>query len=298
MRETIIHFFNQTIVMKYTLPHGGVDKSVWTTLDNDYCFSHSTDEDVAKIIYESIVNYAFNDDEIAAEEDLNILQREAIASRLRFEESDENPTKERYGFYGEVLFNTLLRAKCRTTPIIAKGFFYDPLRPGENYGYDSFHIVKTANVTRLWFGEVKFHQSYQSAVDSVFEKIGEALSNDYLRTNLLAIVPKKHDLNIDDETVNGLINRLRRNPKVSIASLYEEFQLRLIYPVFIICNSLREYDTTIAHMINYINQQTIERQDLDIPVDVFFMFLPIGDAKKIKQTVIEWIESNQQPTLL
>ena len=162
----------------------------------------------------------------------------------------------------------------------------------------AFHIVKTTNVTRLWFGEVKFHQSYQSAVDSVFEKIGEALSNDYLRTNLLAIVPKKRDLNIDDETVNGIINRLRRDPKVSIASLHEEFQLRLMYPVFIICNSLREYDTTIDHMINYINQQTIERQDLDIPVDVFFMFLPIGDAKRIKQTVIEWIESNQQLTLL
>ena len=105
-------------------------------------------------------------------------------------------------------------------------------------------------------------------------------------------------MNIDDETVNGIINRLRRDPKVSIASLHEEFQLRLMYPVFIICNSLREYDTTIDHMINYINQQTIERQDLDIPVDVFFMFLPIGDAKRIKQTVIEWIESNQQLTLL
>lgn len=297
MRESIIQFFKKTIVKQYTLPHGEVGKSVWTTVDNDVCFSRTNDEDVAKIIYESIIDYTFNDDEIAETEDLSVLQREAIITRLRYEE-EENPIRERYGFYGEVLFNMLLRAKLRTTPIIAKGFFYDILRPGENHGYDSFHIIKSGDATSLWFGEVKFHQSYQSAVDSVFDKIGEALSNDYLQKNLLAILPKRRDLNIDDETVNGIIHRLRQDPKTSIAALREEFNLRLMYPVFIVCNSLRDYDTTIAQMMSYINGKTIERLELDIPVDIFFMFLPIGDAKTIKQTVIEWIESNQQLTLL
>lgn len=297
MREAIIQFFKQTIVKKYTLPHGEVGKSVWTTVDNDVCFSHTRDEDIAKIIYESIIDYTFNDDEIAESTDLNVLQREAIITRLRYEEED-NSIRERYGFYGEVLFNMLLRAKLRTTPIIAKGYFYDILRPGENHGYDSFHIIKSGDTTNLWFGEVKFHQRYQDAVDGVFDKIGDALSNDYLQNNLLAILPKRRDLNIDNETVNGIINRLRQNPKTSIASLHEEFSLRLMYPVFIVCNSLRDYDSTIAHMMNYINGMTVEWKALDVPVDVFFIFLPIGDAKTIKQTVIEWIESDQQLTLL
>ena len=226
MRDSIIQFFKNTIAFKYTLPYGNIEKSIYTTIDNDFCFSNSNNDDFAKIIYESIVDYCFNEADFNDSENLNDLQIEAISQRLRFEDEDSDTTKEKYGFYGEVIFNLMLRVLFKTTPIIAKGYFYDILKPEENKGYDSFHLTKTQRSTCLWFGEVKFHQSYKTAVDSVFKNIENAISNDYFRKNLLAITPRRANLNISDDTINNLLNQLRHSPKTSIEELQSEFSLK------------------------------------------------------------------------
>ena len=268
---------------QYTLPHDAIDKSDWTTIEHDFCYSHTSDDDIAKIIYESIIDYAFNDSEIEEEQNLNDLQKEAIRTRIRFEEGDANAAQEKYGLYGEVIFNILLRVIFSTTPIIAKGYFYDILKPEENKGYDSFHIIKTEKSTGLWFGEMKFHQRYTSAIDSVYKNIQKALSNDYFRRNLLALLPKKHDLNIDNDTVKGIIKDLRANPEVNISDLRNKYNLKLVYPICIMCNM----DT---HPLASIS--------IDVPIEIFFMLLPIDNAKNIKQTIIQWISSSQPLTLL
>ena len=67
--------------------------------------------------------------------------------------------------------NLILQLNFGTNSIIAKGYFYDILAPSENKGFDSFHIIETDNQLQLWFGEVKFHQTYQSALTSIFANI-------------------------------------------------------------------------------------------------------------------------------
>lgn len=299
MRVSIVELFKKVVLFQYDLPHGNVGKSNWTTIDNDKCYASTSDAKMAQIIYESIIDYAFNDDEISESKNLNELQREAIRTRVRFETQDLDATKERYGLYGEVLFNVLLCALYDTAPIIAKGYFYDILHPEENKGYDSFHVVKTPKSTGLWFGEMKFHQSYRTAIDSVFANIGKALSNDYFRTNLLAFLPKKNDLNDkNDEQVKGIIADLRRNPDINISDLQHKYNLKLIYPICIMCNKETDYDSTIAMMIDYINAHPLEPFHIDVPLEIFFILLPIDDAKAVKKQVIGWIESNQPLTLL
>lgn len=299
MRASIVEFFRKVVLFQYDLPHREVGKSNWTTIDNDKCYASTSDAEMAQIIYESIIDYAFNEDEIRESENLNELQIEAIRTRVRFEALDLDATKERYGLYGEVLFNVLLCVLYDTIPIIAKGYFYDILHPEENKGYDSFHIVKTPKSTGLWFGEMKFHQSYRTAIDSVFANIGKALSNDYFRTNLLAFLPKKNDLNVkNDEEVKGIIADLRHNPDIKITDLKQRYNLKLIYPICIMCNKITDYDSTIAQMIDYINEHPLTSFSIEIPLEIFFILLPIDDAKNIKKQVIEWIDSSQPLTLL
>ena len=297
MRQSIINLFQNTVGFKYTLPHGSIEKSIYTTIDNDYCYSSYDDNKLAEIIYNTLIDYAFNDNEISG--DLNDLQTEAIVTRMRIEEKDSDKTQEKYGFFGEVLLNLFLRICFKTTPIIAKGYFYNNLKPEEPKGYDSYHLIKTDKGISLWFGEVKFHQSYSTALKSVFDNIEKAISNDYFRNNLLAILPKKNDLNIQDTTIDEVIQYLKKQPKTTIESLISNFSLKLVYPVFIICNSITDYDHTISLIIDEIKSNYSGKSlSIGVDYDLFFILMPISDVKQTKTQVLQWIKSKQPLTLL
>lgn len=297
MRQSVIDLFKNTVVLNYSLPHGSIEKSIYTTKNNDYCYTSNDDSKLAEIIHNALIDYAFNDNEIYG--DLNDLQTEAIVTRMRIEEKDSDKTQEKYGFFGEVLLNLFLRICFKTTPIIAKGYFYNNLKPEEPKGYDSYHLIQTEKTTGLWFGEVKFHQSYSTALKSVFENIEKAISNDYFRGNLLAILPEKNNLNIHDTIIDAVIQYLKKQPKTTIASLISNFDLKLVYPIFIICNSITDYDNTISLIIEEIKSKYSGKSlNIGVDYDLFFILMPITDVKQTKTQVLQWIKSNQPLTLL
>jgi hypothetical protein len=298
MRQSIIDLFQQVIVFKYTLPHENIDKSEYTSANLvDYCYSSSSNEQLAEIIYNSIIDYAFNENEIT--ENLDKLLVEALVTRLRMEEDDTDPVQEKYGFFGEVLLNLFLHIFFSTTPIIAKGYFYDILKPEEPKGYDSYHLIETPNNLELWFGEVKFHQKYKSALNSVFKNIEKAISDNYFQKNLLALLPHKNNLNVHQTSINGIIEFLRANPKTTIESLVNQFNLKLIYPIFIICNSETNYETTISSIVSEIkSKHSGKNLNIGINYELFFLLMPIDDVKSTKLKVLQWIKSQKQLTLL
>lgn len=160
-------------------------------------------------------------------------------------------------------------------------------------------MVDIPSETQLWFGEVKFHQSYTSAVDSVYSNIEKAISDDYFRKNLLALTPKKRDLETSSSTIIEIINKLRKHPKQSIVNLCADHNIKLVYPIFILCNTLKDYDKTISSLINRIKEKYSDKKlDIGIDYDLFFLILPVTCVKTIKQDVLKWIRSKEPLTLL
>lgn len=297
MRESIINLLKNTVILKYRLPNGDIERCIHST-QNDYCYMSQNDTDISRIIYNSLIDYAFNENDMTEDsfEDLHI---EALTQRIRFDEDDDDEVQLKYGFFGEVLLNLILRIFFDTNAIIAKGYFYDILKPEEFKGYDSYHLIDLPSETQLWFGEVKFHQSYTSAVDSVYSNIEKAISDDYFRKNLLALTPKKRDLETSNPTILGVINKLRKQPKQSIINLCADYNLKLVYPIFILCNSLKDYDKTISSLINRIKEKYSDKKfDIGIDYDLFFLILPVTCVKTIKQDVLKWIRSREPLTLL
>lgn len=92
----------------------------------------------------------------------------------------DNDANTKAGFFGEVLLCTILKALYGKDSFISRGRFFDPLENFETKGYDSYHIFNNSGQIELWFGEVKFHESHNSAIISVMENIDKALSTDYL----------------------------------------------------------------------------------------------------------------------
>ena len=128
MREALKNAVQSAILFECQLPHqeSGLGKSCLSS-QNDICFNNTDPQEIAKVIYNGIVEFALNEYEINYD-DLEREQRRAILSRIRYNPTADNSAKLKYGFYGEVLLDLILRVFLQTSVVAARGYFYSPLK--------------------------------------------------------------------------------------------------------------------------------------------------------------------------
>lgn len=299
MRQSLQNLIHNTIIYRYDLPNntlGIVQTSHSTT--NDKCFSIANDENLSEIIYNSIIEYAFDEFEISRGE-LDSLMTTAIRTKMRYSPADNIETKTKYGFFGEVILYCTLVEMFNAHPIISRGQFFNILERGEPKGYDSYHLIEINNNVELWFGEAKFHANYKQGINDVFKNINKALSNKYLEDNILAINSRKHALNVLGSNIEPILNAWESNPNIVISDELARFNMRLVYPILILYQKNLEdgYDLNIQKVVEHINSKIKEEPSLSLEYSLFFIFIPVKTAKEIKQRVIEWIDS-KKPLML
>jgi hypothetical protein len=96
MRESIQTLIKNSIFVECTLPNTeyAICKTKYTTAE-DFCLNKRSDEDVAKIIYNNVVEYAIGEFDINYENLDEELCR-AIAENLKFDEEAKHVTQLRY----------------------------------------------------------------------------------------------------------------------------------------------------------------------------------------------------------
>ena len=304
MRASIQNLIKNSIFIECTLPNTehSICKTKYTTAE-DFCLTKNSDESIAQIIYNNIVEYAIGEFDI----DYNNLDEElcrAIAENLKFDEEANHTSKLRYGFYGEVLLYSLLVNLFSTDVLISKGYFYSPLEKGEPKGFDAYHLVQHDNKVELWFGEAKFRNDYKKPIDEVLSNFAKTTSEGYFRDNVLAIVKEKH--NISNGV--GIIDKLtpitqtwKKNISINIAEELEKNNADLVYPIMIAYQQPKrcDYYDGIKKCIDHIEERFNTGKftiNASFPIKVFFMFFPVDDVKKIKEQVIKWI-SDKEPLI-
>lgn len=254
MRKELKNAVQSAILFECRLPHqeSGIDKSCLSS-QNDICFNHSSPQDVAKVIYNGIVEFAVNEFEIDYD-NLELEQRRVILSRIRYNHDADDSTKLKYGFYGEVLLDLILRVFLRTSVVVARGYFYSPIENSEPKGFDAFHLMNRDGNIELWFGEAKFYLKYNDAITKVMEKLATSLSDKYLNTNLIAIINQQNHLSVKNTRFEDLLNAWYTNPNVNLAHEMRSRGIRLIYPVFIAYEKTGSdtYHESIKKCINHI----------------------------------------------
>jgi len=274
MRKELYDLIENSIVYRYDLPnhHLGIDRSIFSNVD-DKCFSAISNDSLAEIIYNSIVEYSFNEFDIAGK-DYEKLHTVALKTKLKYNPDAEETTKISYWFHGETILYCMLYAKLNAKPIISRGYFYNPLESAETKGYDSYHLIEKNGVTELWFGEVKFRNTHSSGIKSALESIEKAISDDYLSSNFLAITNHKNNLNISGSKVETIISQWEDNPIVDIIEEIKTHDIKLIYPIIILYDeSPRGYDKSVENAVKYIEERYEQKDfDLSIPFSIYFIW--------------------------
>lgn len=291
MRKSLEILVKETIKFEFKLPCGYIQKSICSN-QTDKCFSSDSPINVSKIIYNGIIEFAKNEFEIDYTK-LDLEQRKALKRSIRCNSEATDSVKQKYGFYGEVLLDLVLRAYMGTQVFISKGYFYSPLENGEAKGYDVFHLIQKEEKVQLWFGEAKFYQNYKEALDKILDNLENALSDKYLNRNLLAILDEQeHATNIPIK-IKKIFEKWEQNPDINLANEISTENIKLIYPIFVAFDKKnKNYNTIISECITYFNQGFIDKKikiSSSFEYSLFFILLPLDKVKEIKGAVIEWI---------
>lgn len=296
MRQQLDDLLSSTVGLMYTLPqvNGSIPKITVST-QNDECYRViSSDAELAKVIYNGIIDYSFEETQIDLTK-LDLIQRIALITKLKFTTTDSMERQLNYGFYGEVLLFLLLQKFHNVDTFISRGHFYYPLENSETKGYDTYQmILKPTGETELWFGEVKFHQDFRTGVTQILNKINKSLNDEYFRTNVLAMEDFESFVN-PNVTITPLLNAFRENPDVNLAALAHEYGFSFVYPMLVVFDDAnKSYDEIIKDVVRYTNERwTNLNINFSLRYSLFFMLLPVKVVKDIKMQVRSWILSKE-----
>lgn len=288
MRESLKKLIDKTIIYKYSLPNN-TDKIDPVNLSNhkDDCYDYSNDNDLIELIYNSIIEYSFNEFDLTKKDYLSI----ALQTKMRYNEYDTQSTKLKYGFFGEVLLYSFLHHIYKANPLISRGYFFNPLEKSETKGYDSYHLIENDGVVELWFGEVKFRDTLYNGAKSAIDGLDKAFSDDYLKNNIIAMNNFRNNFAIKDSKIEEILNEWDGTP-IKIINEAIKHNMTLVYPILLVYpDDNPNYHERIKKAVDKINEKfTKKTYNLSINYKLFFIFLPISEVKKVKQEVIKWID--------
>lgn len=303
MKQSLKDLIENTLIFKFNLPDAGhsIDRSCVTSIElEDDCYDVNDLEDLARIIYEGILYYSYDEFQLDGA-DLQKMFLKAFNQKFKYNYSATELAKRKLGIYGESLLYSILKVFYRTDTLISRGYFYDIQKKTEVTGYDAFHLIQSGDDIELWFGETKFFEDGKSAVDSVFKNIQKAISDDYLvNTNFTTIL--QHKGNIADKE-SKLYKILDKWDKCIIESLEAELidnNINLIYPILVTYNNQgKNFNDAIQMIVDHIADKysNVKFKNISIDYSLFFIFLPIDCVRTTKETVIKWIDNKEPLTL-
>ena len=298
MREALENAIKNALCIEFWLPDvtTGIDKTSITTI-NDMCLKNTDIEELSKIIYNGLVEYSLNEYKIDYQ-NLELEQMKVLSRRIKYDHDATDLTKSKYGFYGEILLDLILRTFVNTKVLLARGYLYSPLEDAEVKGFDAFHLLEYDNHVELWLGEAKFYQNYAQPIQDVLKKISYALSDKYVNKNFLTVMNYEDKFSHSNSRIANIFSRWEQNPKISIAEEIANENMIITYPIMIAYQTVGNgtYEDAVKKCVEYIETQ-IKKINIHIAPSftykIFFIFLPVDDVKTVKERVYRWIDSKE-----
>ena len=89
----------------------------------------------------------------------------------------------------------------------------------------------------------------------------------------------------------------QKDPFINYYDDIKKYGGKLVYPILVVTNELKNsFEKTIQSYIDKItnlNKKNPIKMPNDLHVELFFIFMPVKDAKQIKMEVLECIQKNK-----
>lgn len=276
MKPSLKDLIDKTILLECSLPDltTSIDKTCVTHINKeDNCYKSNDELDLAKIIYEGILYYAYDEFQLDGSDHQKMFLR-AFNNKFKYNYTANELAKRKLGIYGESLLYCILKHFYKTDTLISRGYFYDIQKKTEVTGYDAFHLVQRKDEIELWFGETKFYEDCKSAINSVFKSIEKAISDDYLvNTNFTTILQHKGEIVDKSSKLYAILDKWDKCIIDSLEKELNDNNISLIYPVLVTYNTISEtYSDSIKLAVEHIKDKYSHISFDDISID-FSIFL-------------------------
>jgi hypothetical protein len=111
MKESLKQLIDSTIIFEYKLPHNEliINKSCITHKDlGDDCYKNYSAEDLNRIIYESILYYAYDEFQLLGGDHQKMFLK-AFNTKFKYNYNATDLAKRKLGIYGEALLYAILK---------------------------------------------------------------------------------------------------------------------------------------------------------------------------------------------
>lgn len=273
-------------------------KTSITTINNDYYKYSLSDDDVFKLIINSIKPYCLSSNEISILEPTKATKK-ALHQRMRFSPDDKLEVQRKYGLFGEILLNTCLSHFFNTKIAISHGYLIRAVDHAEAKGFDTFHFIDNNGKLSFWIGEGKWHETFRSGIEDALSNLNKALSTKYLKDNIITIFSDESQIekNFAKTKMFEVYELINYKNNINLIQTLKDHKINLIYPIFIIGNKSKTIDQekfgdTLVKLVDEILLEKGIKFTNEVNASIFFTFLSVDSTKLIKDKTISWIMEN------
>ena len=266
---------------------GKWEKHPYTLDYEDYKYRQ---DELIRIIRDSIINFALTESEISIMKESNNFGEMSRKAWSRISKAK----KDKKGDFGELLLFLMLVVFFPTQKFVTKVRLRSSVKD-QIKGFDCAHFSVENNDIYLWLGEAKFHSTFSNAIAGAMESIKEHCAIDYLKDEI-SILASNLEINNEFEHHDKIDKVL--NGGVSLDKIKIKLPILLTYD----CKILKNYcDIEDEEFKNELEAEfrkrfdSIEAHNLSIKnnIELIFIILPLESVKDIKDQLDKIEEVNR-----
>jgi len=290
----------EPLIVKYDLISGDFEFHPYRHSLND-----TTESSLVDALFDNIVFYAFEDNEIAAEYKRGNLEDIRKAARMAY--IDVIPKTEGLldGLLGELVLDAMLRSFYPQTKTIMSRVKYIERFPRkdikiETHGYDSMVFSEEAGKISIWLGQVKTGD-WSYCARKIKDDLNKNILKDYFAGHMLILATYKRgdDLGSLNKVVNDIndikfdtVDLGEEEKYNAVINYFTENDIQITMPALLLFQEDKYLDAdeileSIKTKCKDNLSKSIIANDENLNIKVMFLVFPVRDLKKIRTILLE-----------
>lgn len=285
-------------------------KDVFITYPYRHVFDDDFEQNFSDIMFDSIVFYAYDKDEIENDYRQSRLNNLRKASRRAYEDRVPKTEKLADGLLGELTLDSFIKLFFPNIEMLYSRVKYLPRYPHkeevikesgqEVKGFDGMLFSIEENQKYFWLGQVKTG-GWQYCLDDIKKDINKSLIKYYFGDAIAILCDVMRSVNSTSKELNTIINNInniifdsndRQDRVKNIINYFKDNNIKTRIPCLIMPNEENYINEEVLLKIvkNKLNNAFKDfciKNEENIDVEILLLVFPIRNLSKVRQNFLE-----------